>query len=272
MLTAAERQAKRDAISTTDVLVDPDALAKIEADAPPQVVVEEATIPSEDGTEDAGDGAEDNLETPALETAREVRITQETLDRRIAKEVKKTRDQQARADVLEAKLLALENKGDEKPLSQKEVNEQAELKATQIADARIFDIATNNMVEAADKELGGSFNKLYAEFKDNVDEIPRSMIEPMLQLQNGHSVLNHLIKNPDEAEKLMAMSATRQTIELAKISSKIEASKLKPQSKAPAPIDPVGGKTRATTLPTDSDNDDDWFAKRQATKKERQYK
>src|SRR5690606_25080477 len=76
-------------------------------------------------------------------------------------------------------------------------------------------------------------------------------------MPDSHKILYQLGKNPDNAERILAMSPMQMGIELAKLSTAAPAQK--PVSKAPAPISPVGGA--ASAEPDFSKmSDDEWFA------------
>jgi hypothetical protein len=114
--------------------------------------------------------------------------------------------------------------------------------------------------------------------KENVDAPPRPLIDALLQLDNGHSVLNHLTEDFDEAARLYALNPVRQAIELAKLSERLKAKAAAPVTKrqlsrAPAPLNPISGgaKTISNAQPSDTDDDESWFAKRAATRRAPRY-
>lgn len=267
MTDKAARAALRESIPVT-AEVDPEQIEKA------GLVVEELTPEIE---ETPAETEELIPETPAEEeNVEEKKYTQAQLNKRIAKEVEKTRIEREAREATEARLLALEKKEGKTELTPAEIREQARLEGALEATKKIefeqFVTATDNLIAMAEKEIP-NFNKRYDEFVDNVDQLPRNMIDSLLHLENGHSVLNHLIKNSEEAEKIMKMSEKRQTIELAKLSEKVAAPKTKKLvAKAPEPIKTVGGAVKTTSAPSDSDSDAAWIEKRIATREKRVYR
>ena len=83
------------------------------------------------------------------------------------------------------------------------------------------------------------------------------------QYPDSHKILYQLGKNPDNAERILAMPPMQMGIELAKLTTAAPAQK--PVSKAPPPLSPVGGA--ATVEPDFSKmSDDEWFARERARK------
>lgn len=277
MSTAEQRAALRESIPV-EAMIDPEIAEKAgipveKTEAKTDVKEEPDAEPEETAAEVEGEEEEVAVE----EKPEKKGISQETFDRRIAKEVEKTRKEREAREALEARLAALEKKESKVELTPAEIKEQAKLEAEievkrQFAEQQYFH-ATNNLIAEAEKEIP-NFNARYDEFKNNVDALPREAIDALLNLENGHTVLNHLMDNPDTAAKIMGMSEKKQTIELAKLSDKLAAPKIKALSKTPAPINPLGGtaKSSATSIASDNDSDAAFYAKRQAALMKRVYR
>ena len=99
------------------------------------------------------------------------------------------------------------------------------------------------------------------------------MIGILDDLDNGGAILNYLIDNLDEAERVYALSPAKMAVELTKLSTKIvkeaeekaaaeKAAKKKEISKVPEPKEPVNGSAKLSEEPKDTDSMDDWVAKR----------
>lgn len=282
----ATKEQLRAQVVETGSVSDPQAVAKIEAEAkkiagitvetPEPEEIEEvkkpvASVEVEEAEE--VEETEEAEETPAPKKE----LTQAAIDRRVARERRRVAEAQAETALLKQRIAELEKKEDgDKVLTPKEIEELAEAKAEKKTNERIYKAAFNGMMNAAAKEYGDQkkFDAACNEFVDDVGDLPSSVIAPMLDMDNGHSILNYLINNPDEAADLITMSPTKLSIALATLSLKLEASKKKTISKVPAPIAPLGGKQKSTanTAPTDADNDDAWFAKRDATRRARVWK
>lgn len=91
-------------------------------------------------------------------------------------------------------------------------------------------------------------------------------LEAVTSLDNSAKVLYELGKNPEEAQRIAALSPTKQAVELAKLDMNVAKVTPKPVSRAAAPIKPVGGTVRTTTEPADDDDINVWMQKRKAQK------
>lgn len=276
MTTAEQRAALRESIQAEEFInteehqkigLAPAKEAEAEATPEAEPVAESEEIPPETPPEGEAEPVEEP-EEPAEET-----VSKKTFERRVAKEIEKTRLEREKREALEARLAALEKKEGKTDLTPAEIREQARLEAKQEIIQEQFKIATDNLISAAEKEIP-NFNKRYAEFSENVAPLPREAVETLLQLENGHSVLNHIMKNPDWAATFMGMNEKKQSAELGKLSEKLAAPKPKPLSKAPAPLAPLGGASRANVSAAASDTDsmEVFAAKRQKAHRERVYR
>lgn len=87
--------------------------------------------------------------------------------------------------------------------------------------------------------------------EDDLGQFSQPARAAIVESEVGPQVLYHLAQNPDEAERIAALSPVRQVAELGKLETKL--SKPAPAvSKAPAPISPV--KSGRTTTSGFSDN------------------
>lgn len=218
----------------------PEAVAEAEVEPEPEVVTEEE--------EAAPDPEEDE------------KVSKTIMLKRIAKEKAKTE-----AALAEAKALREAAGPKKETYTEEEVEAKSRVDAVRIANQMAFDAACNNLAKAAAKE-NPKFNESYTEMLENVEPRPeavRDVLEDVLNLENGHTVLNHLTKDIDEAERVFALAPRARTIELAKLSAKLAAPKPKPISKAPDPITPVGGNNRSPGTLTENQAMDEWMATRQ---------
>lgn len=88
------------------------------------------------------------------------------------------------------------------------------------------------------------------EFAENV-KITGPMADAILDSDVGAKLVHHLNANPDEAARIANLSPARQAAEIGKLEAKL--STVTPKvSKAPPPIDPIGGgKATVESLETD---------------------
>jgi hypothetical protein len=77
-------------------------------------------------------------------------------------------------------------------------------------------------------------------FSDSLVVTP-IMAEAMKESDLGPDVAYYLGKNPDEAERIAKLSPAAQVREIGKIEARLELKPAKQPSKAPPPIEPVGG-------------------------------
>lgn len=266
------RQTLRDSIDTTAIVVDEaiatmkEGEAEVIKDAEPEPEAKEPEPAAPETT------ATDDDEAEPEETKKPV-VSNDKFERRIAREVAKTKAAEAQAAELQARLERLEAKADDRPLTEAEVERLAGIKAQQIAAQTLFDNACNNLANSAEREKPGFASRLN-ELREDVGDLPRPLIDALFNVDNGHSVLNHLTDDIDFAAKLYKMNPVQQAIEVAKLSEKLKAPVRKAVSKAPPPITPIkGGADKVVnSVPTDNDDDDTWFAKREKSRREIRYR
>lgn len=68
-------------------------------------------------------------------------------------------------------------------------------------------------------------------------------LEAVTAMDAGHKVLHHLGQNPEVAERLLSLPPLRMALELARLETTVGQAKPKPVSNAPAPINPIGGRS-----------------------------
>lgn len=130
----------------------------------------------------------------------------------------------------------------------------------------------------ADKALTDSWTASVAKVRekyDDYDEVTQdegfnptpAMARAMLESDHKAEIAYYLAKNPEEMERIAKLSPLRQAAEVMKLEDKVSASAKSPAkkpSKAPPPIDPVGGKSKSDE---NSLRDDlpmaEWLARRQ---------
>lgn len=94
------------------------------------------------------------------------------------------------------------------------------------------------------------------------DEVARKpeFLQIITKLDNGHQVFAELGRNPEEAERILRLSAVEMAVEMAKMGEKLAKPVVKPVSKVPAPVTPIGGKTTVASRLDDPDVSMDKFA------------
>lgn len=218
----------------------------------------------------------------------------EILEKRLSKERRKREDLQRRLAVTEE--LALKSRAPEpqKPADSGEpkrenfesyesyLEARADYRADRRIDERIArerEQASASNAEAEQRKVTESFQKRVQEVAKEIDDfedvlaasdapMTRAMSEAILHADEGPKLAYHLAKHPEEAERIAAMPAARQAIEIGKLEAKIAAApkpEPKTPSKAPEPIKPLGGNTVATeAMPTDPDQYRLWRLRQRA--------
>jgi len=141
---------------------------------------------------------------------------------------------------------------------------RAELEAEAAANA--FSEATGRVLAAGIANIPdfeSARTEMVQNFGDQLNARP-DFFEAITSLDNGHEVFYDLAKDPERTEKLLAMSPVRLAIEIAKLGDKKAvpaAPEVKPISKAPAPVKPVGGAPAASDRLDDPSAPMDQWAK-----------
>lgn len=113
----------------------------------------------------------------------------------------------------------------------------------------------------------------FREAHDDFDEVAfaedlsvsTAMTEAILDSDLGPQILYHLGHNPKEAGRIARLSPYAAAREIGKLEAKLSTPTPKKPSKAPEPINPVGGKSGVdSSLPQDSDDTDTWIKKERA--------
>ncbi len=133
--------------------------------------------------------------------------------------------------------------------------------AEQIARTQSLNEAANRTYEAG-KAAHQDFDAAVAGMRQVADlSERRDFLEAVTALPNAHDVFYHLGKDLDQAAHVLSLPPVKMAIELATMSAQL--GRPKPQSKAPAPISPVG----ASATPSSGLSDDlpmsEWLARRE---------
>jgi hypothetical protein len=196
--------------------------------------------------------------------------------RRITELSSQRRDAEKRAADAEAELQRL--RAAAKPAPAVATEEAAPVDADQIR-ARARDeirqeeairIATERFNEACQKTFDQGVAAYGRDFEDAAETMRQTLSDEMNQrpeflqvitdLENGHQVYYELSRNPEEAERLLKMPSHKMILELGRMSDKVAKPVVKPISKAPAPVSPVGGTPKNTARLDDDDVPMDQFA------------
>jgi len=236
-------------------------------------------------------------ETPAADTETkpepvEKSFSQKELDdileKRLSKERRKREDLQRRLAVTEELALKSRQPEPQKPADSGEpkresfesyeayLEARADYRADRKVDERLAkerEQANARNAETEQRKVNESFQKRIQEVAKEIEDfedvlasseapMTRAMSEAILHSDEGPKLAYHLAKNPDEAERIAALPAARQAVEIGKLEAKLGAAE-KPQtktpSKAPEPIKPVTGKSGIVDAEPSHDKPDEWL-------------
>lgn len=141
------------------------------------------------------------------------------------------------------------------------VEERAERIAEQRAATREFNRKCNEVEAAGSKAFGDKWAKAKTELAmlDDHGNIPMDILSVALETDNPARVLFVLGNDIEKATELMGMTAIKRAIAMDKIASQKPAER--PQSKAPPPVEPLGGRGSRDDRPSDRDTDEEWNRK-----------
>jgi hypothetical protein len=150
------------------------------------------------------------------------------------------------------------------------------------AEARLAQREFNAACNAVETKGSSAFKDKWARAKadlaslDDNGRIPIEILSVALETDNPALVLFKLGNDLELASEMMGMTPTKRAIAMDKLATAKVAAQ---QSKAPAPVDPIGGKGARDDSPRDTDSDEEWNRKEairerkaaEARRKERGY-
>lgn len=241
---------------------------EVEVQEPAEPFVE--VTPEQDaGLEPAEEPPEGDEPAPAQEDEDDG-----TLSRGLKKRLDKIREREAaalqreaaanaRAAAAEA-LLAAQRAGAEEPAAegdalpkarvytQAELDAEAKRIATQQVAADKFNAKCDEVADIGQKAFGDKWAASLEALRDvGAISDDLSFLQDALDTEAPEKVLHHLGQNPDEAERLLALSPTRRAVALDRLATKLTTATPKtpkPISKAPAPIAPLGSARSAKEI------------------------
>lgn len=232
----------------------------------PQAAPEGTTAPETPASEQTADlGEQQTPETP-VESTEEHKEEAPKRDpwylRRIDEVTKARREAERERDALRAMLDA----GKTTPETPQQLPDVQRL-AEQIAEQTRLTEASNRVYEQG-KSAHPDFDVAVRQIVQVADLSQRpDFIEAVTSLPNAPEVYYFLGKNPDEAAHVLSLTPVKMAIELAKVSAQV--GRPKAQSKAPAPISPVGKSAAPSADLSDDLPIDEWMKRREAMRQKR---
>lgn len=143
--------------------------------------------------------------------------------------------------------------------------EEVQKEAARIAAADAFNRQCNTVFDEGVKAYGNDFQKAVGNLNTAgliTDEDP-TFLRAIMDTDAPALLLNHLGKDPAQAERLLSMSPFKMGAELARMADRLaKPAAPAPLSKAPAPIDPIGAARPKDQVNLADENtpDGDFFA------------
>lgn len=243
----------------TETLAAPGAAAEITA---PESVEAEVT------EQQTGKEPEQTTEVDPVK-ALEQRLEKERqrFDRRINRKHAEAAQAMERARQLEERLAALERPAtpESEALDPAEIERAVTQRAEQLTRVREVAARSNRTFEDGLKEFGDAFKASIAALIEDAgpliggDNLPTALGEAILDSDKPHQLLHYLGQNPDIAESLNGLSATKLGRALDRIERDMETARV---SKAPAPLKPVTPKGAPAAKAESEMTDAEWYAQR----------
>jgi hypothetical protein len=221
---------------------------------PVESTTEEPEEPVE--KQDAADAPEQ------AETKEDAKPDESEFEKRISRMAFEKRQAEKNARALQERLDRLEGKAPPLPKDE-EVAQLVEQRAAEMAKIAAYNEKANTIYKAGMNEYPDFELKL----KDlrELGGISPEFVEAADEAGDAHKIIAYLSRNLDEAERVMQMPPHKMGAALGKIGNRLVAlAAAKPQSKAPAPIKPIGGKAKAEL--SDDNMSIDEFMKREDEK------
>lgn len=216
-------------------------------------------------------------QTPASDSQAEpqkpesIKETPEWAQRRINELTRQKYERQAEANFYkkEAERLAQAQRTEEgtKQIDPADLEPLIESKAKEIAAQQAFNARCNTVYEKGAQAFP-DFDRALSNLK-MVGGLTKESLESIIESDMPERVIHHLGSNLDEAARILELSPVAQARAIAKLEVKLSTPAPKPVSKAPAPIEPVGGRQVTDTGLSDDLPIDEWLKRRNAQLKRR---
>lgn len=126
-----------------------------------------------------------------------------------------------------------------------------------------FDTKSNETYTKGKEAFGDDFDTAAANLR-SVGAMTPDLLEMVFATDDPSKVLYDLGSDPDRASALVTMTPAARAIEIAKLAVTVPKRTPTPLSNAPRPVPPVDGSARVSNEPSDADDDETFFKKREA--------
>jgi hypothetical protein len=180
---------------------------------------------------------------PAVEQTQQDKPKNDWVQRRIDQLTREKHEEKRQREALEAQLQQYRQPAEttQQPSQRQMSADDVRAEAKRLIQQEKFDDACNKVFDAGKTEFPDWDSSLRT-FQMLGGASPE-FLEAVTAMDAGHKVLHHLGQNPETAERLLSLPPLRMALELARLESTVGQAKPKPVSNAPAPINPIGGRS-----------------------------
>jgi hypothetical protein len=205
----------------------------------PTASTEQAQQPAENSTEPGA-----GQTTEAVEQTQQEKPKNDWVQRRIDQLTREKHEEKRQREALEQQLRQYQQPADnsQQPQQRQMTADEIRAEAKRLIQQEKFDDACNKVFDAGKGEFGNEWDSSLRTFQMLGGASPE-FLEAVTAMDAGHKVLHHLGQNPEVAERLLSLPPLRMALELARLESTVGQAKPKPVSNAPAPINPIGGRS-----------------------------
>jgi hypothetical protein len=204
----------------------------------PTASTEQAQQPAEISTEPGA-----GQTTEAVEQTQQEKPKNDWVQRRIDQLTREKHEEKRQREALEQQLRQYQQPADnsQQPPQRQMSADEVRAEAKRLIQQEKFDDACNKVFDAGKSEFQDWDSSLRT-FQMLGGASP-DFLEAITAMDAGHKVLHHLGQNPEVAERVLSLPPLRMALELARLESTVGQAKPKPVSNAPAPINPIGGRS-----------------------------
>lgn len=178
------------------------------------------------------------------DTTQQEKPKNDWVQRRIDQLTREKHEEKRQREALEAQLQQYRQPAEttQQPNQRQMSADDVRAEAKRLIQQEKFDDACNKIFDAGKSEFAGDWDSSLKTFQMLGGATP-DFLEAVTSMDNGHKVLHHLGQNPEVAERLLSLPPLRMALELARLETTVSQAKPKPVSNAPAPINPIGGRS-----------------------------
>jgi hypothetical protein len=202
----------------------------------PTASTEQAQLPAEVSTEPGAEQPAEHVEQPQQDKPKN-----DWVQRRIDQLTREKHEERRQREELEARLRQYQQPADSQSQPKQMTADEIRAEAKRLIQEEKFNDACNKVFDAGKTEFPDWDSSLRT-FQMLGGASPE-FLEAVTAMDAGHKVLHHLAQNPEVAERLLSLPPLRMALELARLETTVGQAKPKPVSNAPAPINPIGGRS-----------------------------